>query len=148
MLIIHDEKIANRIRNIAAREQKTVEQVIETAIENHYVSDNETQQRVIDPLQRIRTRMYQEAREFWQKEGNTERLRLSQEEFYEQFAYFDENDMPIFIHEVPPDRKDNSLAALARKHSFRSGQPDLAERVDEIAAEMGSDYKTLAKSNE
>jgi hypothetical protein len=134
MLIIHDEKIANRVRGIAEREQRPIEQVVEEMV-TRYESDVEKAEPVSDSMNRVHALVYRTAREYWENEGNTERLKLTLEQVVEKVAFFAEDGKPLFYDEVSPEELNTSLGHLAEHHAGNSGIPDLPERSREIIRE-------------
>ncbi|MHB8628991.1 MAG: hypothetical protein ACYDBJ_21955 [Aggregatilineales bacterium] len=106
-LVISGE-LAARLSNIAAREHRPVTSVIETMIKQYNASPQESLPPLptlgeilaeMDPRQQamyreFRKKLYAIAREYWQREGNQERLALTDEQLDDQFWLIDPDDIP------------------------------------------------------
>jgi hypothetical protein len=134
--LIIGEPYASQIRKLAEREQLELDAVIARMIENYpsrrsplppiipvyeprpksslpddlidVPDDIEDKNSYRDATRAMRPKLYEIAREYWQKTGNTERLALSDEQLDKVFWLIDHEGMPRFLEEKaiytpPPD---------------------------------------------
>lgn len=95
MLVINDAQLVERLQAIAAREKRSVEDILKTFIERYPVpAPPPDAQEIEASLRRLRQKAYAQARAYWQSVGNTERLALTDAELDEQFWLFDGEGIP------------------------------------------------------
>jgi|GEM_PF-1011987 hypothetical protein len=101
MLIIHNEELARRLEAIATNEHRSVDDVLETLLDTYPVksttqnghSENDDDY-YAQAMVRLTRNAYENARQYWQETGNTDRLALSLEQFDEAFWLFDSEGIP------------------------------------------------------
>jgi hypothetical protein len=106
-------KAAERLREIAQRENRPVEAVVEELLAQHTRMDSvppdiEDRAAYLAALKEIRPKIYEIAREYWRKVGDQERLALTNEQLDEVFWLIDHEGIPRFKSEMgsvhlPPD---------------------------------------------
>jgi predicted transcriptional regulator len=137
-LKIRDE-LARKLEEIARRENRPVDEVIESLIKQYGTSIGSTRQVRDDEaahqaaLEELRPKLYRMAREYWREVGNEERLALTDEQLDEQFWLFDHEGIPRLKSDrdsvaLPPD----PLEAIAGM--FETGPADLSTSVRETLA--------------
>lgn len=95
-LLIRNEDIARRVLNLAARHNQSVEELLDTML-----TPLETKQPHPEPhidvdaeIKRYRHKIYAEARAYWERMGDTERLQLTDDDLDEQFYLIDSDGVP------------------------------------------------------
>lgn len=143
---IQDEQLARRLRQIAERENRPVEDVLKTLIDQ-YPGETTTEPGVhetSDAVKQVRRKAYAKARRYWQSAGDTVKATLTDEELDEQFGAFDEEGIPRLKSELkslePPVGSVAYAAKIAREANIRTGNPVGAVRADEILNEEFADY--------
>lgn len=133
--------VAQRLRDIAAREQRPVEEVIAAALRDYRerpasapVEAAALEAEAVEQERELRRKIYAMAREYWEEVGDAERLALTDAELNEQFWVIDHEGIPRLKVDqatvtLPPDPLD-SLVGLVE-----TGIPDLSMRVRETLAE-------------
>ena len=88
-------RLAVQLTEIARREQRSPEDVLETMFAQYKrsaepvdTSANEAE------VQELRRRFYNRARDYWRSVGDDERLALTDEQLDDQFWLFDQDDIP------------------------------------------------------
>src|SRR3954453_17531766 len=106
---VHDERLARQLQEIAARENRPVEEGLKTmvALYPSEVPTNVAHKPTnSDAVKRIRRTAFAEARAYWQSVGDTAKATLSDEALDEQFDAFDQEGIPRLKSEqtssVPP----------------------------------------------
>lgn len=148
MLVIHDEQVIRQLQKIADDEKRPVEAVLKSLLQDYITedatkSDDANSDTIIstssakdDALRQYLIKMYAEARRYWQSVGDSARLALTDADLDEQFWLFDADGIPRLKSDQDtveiPDNDMSRLAKSAMSTTFRSGQPDLADRADEI----------------
>lgn len=135
MLIIHNERIARLVSELAEREQRPVEQIIE-AMADQYAA--QVTLPVADPMKRLRARFYAKARTYWVAENNAERLALTDEVLDKAFVMFDSEGKPLLQQDIQSDEQLPALYRLADRVEFYSGDPTAARRGDFLAHSSGA----------
>ncbi len=137
MLVIHDEQLAKQLQQIAAKENRPVEDVLKSMVAQYPVDTEKPDKS--EAVKRVRRKAYAKARQYWQSVGDTAKAALTDEELDEQFGVFDEEGIPRLKSEMktlePPPGSLAYAAKIARENPLHSGRPDLAERADEILDE-------------
>jgi hypothetical protein len=143
---IQDEQLARRLRQIAERENRPVEDVLKTLIDQYpgEAPDEQVEREASDVVKRVRRKAYAKARRFWQSVGDTSKAALTDEELDEQFGAFDEEGIPRLKSELKSlESPIGSLAyaaKIAREANIRTGNPVDAARADDILDEEFADY--------
>jgi hypothetical protein len=143
---IQDEQLARRLRQIAERENRPVEDVLKTLIDQYpgEAPDEQVEREASDVVKRVRRKAYAKARRFWQSVGDTSKAALTDEELDEQFGAFDEEGIPRLKSELKSlESPVGSLAyaaKIAREANIRTGNPVDAARADDILDEEFADY--------
>lgn len=139
MLVIHDEQVIRQLQKLADDEKRPVEAVLKSLLQGYsadHAADISTTLDKDDALRQYRVKMYAKARHYWQSVGDSARLALTDTDLDEQFWLFDTDGIPrLKSDQDTVEIPDNAMARLAKSATsttFRSGQPDLAERADEI----------------
>lgn len=99
---IQDEQLARRLRQIAERENRPVEDVLKTLIDQ-YPGESTTEPGVhetSDAAKQVRRTAYAKARRYWQSVGDASKAALTDEELDEQFGMFDEEGLPRLKSEL------------------------------------------------
>lgn len=139
MLVIHDEQVIRQLQKLADVEKRPVEDILKTLLQGYSTESDADLSMTSDKdvsLRQYRNKMYAEARRYWQSVGDSARLALTDTDLDEQFWLFDADGIPrLKSDQDTVEIPDNAMSRLARSvtsTTFRSGQPDLAERADEI----------------
>ncbi len=155
MLTIHDEQLVRRLEQIAQQENRPVEDVIKSMVEQHESaqSPSSDQPAKTEAIKQVQRKLYRIARKRWQALGDMEKAALTDEQLDEQFDVFDEQGIPRLKSEMnsvePPPGSLAYAARIFEDSDFHSGQPDLAERSREILKEHFADdlLKQMRDSN-
>ena len=132
-------KAAERLRKLAQQENRAVEDVVESLLDQHVLmdsvpSDVEGKAAYLAALKEIRPKLYEIAREYWRKVGDQERLSLTNEQLDELFWLIDHEGIPRFKSEkdsvhLPPDPLESIVG------SIETDRTDLSAMTrDEVAA--------------
>lgn len=93
-VILHGD-LAERLYEIAQRENRPVESVVKSLIESYTPTSPPEEETPFEmALHQLRPRLYQQARDYWRKTGNTDRLSLSDHDLDEQFWLIDNKGIP------------------------------------------------------
>src|SRR5258706_10214729 len=95
--LIISEELAERLKQIAARQHRPVEAILEELVENYaddplftvVPDDVENKAAYVEALREVRPKIYAIARQYWQRVGDQERLALTDEQLHEQFWLID-----------------------------------------------------------
>lgn len=142
------DEVAERIHEIAHRENRSTDEVVKMLIER-YVPQTTLEEdeayllsdpRIQEALKAMRPKFYARARAYWQQVGDEERLALTDEQLDEQFWLFDKDGIPRlksdagkFERQINPFIK---IAARAKREGWRSGRSDISENFDAVLDEM------------
>ncbi len=144
---IQDEQLARRLRQIAERENRPVEEVLKTLVDQYpgEVSTEPDLRETSDTVKRIRRTAYAKARHYWQSVGDTSKAALTDEELDEQFGAFDEEGIPRLKSELkslePPVGSLAYAAKIIREMGgIETGGALDATRADDILNEEFADY--------
>ncbi len=102
-------KTAERLQDIARREHRPVEAVIEALLNRYETSADDAEHSQEETWHReFRTKLYAKARAYWQRTANRERLALTDDQLDEQFWLIDHEGIPRLKSErgavdLPPD---------------------------------------------
>jgi hypothetical protein len=152
---IHDEQLAQRLRQIAERENRPVEDVLRTLVEQYpgKVSSESDRRETNEAVKRVRRNAYVKARRYWQSAGDTAKAALTDEELDEQFGVFDEEGVPRLKSELeslePPVGSLAYAAKIIREMGGieTSGTLD-ASKADDILNDEFADYLLKRMSGE
>ncbi len=139
--------LAEKLNEIAQRENRAVDEVLETLL-SHYELPTSS----IGPgnpeasLKKLRSRLYKQARQYWQQTNDQERLKLTDDELDAQFWLIDDEGVPhlkseqdkVILHP-------NSLTKLAekgREMDFQAEESDISNRSREILDQELADHLT------
>lgn len=138
MLVIHDEQLSRKLRRIAERENRPVEDVLNSMI-IHYpreVSPEAAKPGKSEEVKNARRKVYNRARQYWLSIGDRVKAAMTDEELDEHFGRFDVEGIPRLKSELksldPPVGSLAYAAKIAEEGQFRSGRSDLASRSKEI----------------
>ena len=137
--LVIGEQNAARLREIAEREQRPVEEVISRMIEVYNTAADDKHE--IDEVEReVLTKIYAEARAYWRQVGDGERLKLTDEQLDEQFWIIDPDGIPRLKSEQDKIQlPENGLLRMARLAEERGPNPaartDISEHFDEVMEE-------------
>lgn len=138
MITLHDEQLVRQLEAMARQENRSVEDVIKSMVEQRSAVPTETKDSD-EAVRRARRSIYKLAREYWQEEGDAAKLALTDEELDEQFGAFDEEGIPRLKSELkslePPPGSLAYAAKIFEEADFHSGQPDWAARSEDILKE-------------
>ncbi|MBZ0299785.1 MAG: hypothetical protein K8J31_08600 [Anaerolineae bacterium] len=109
-LILRDD-LAARIREIARRENRPVDSVVEALLTRYTLEAAASPENEVDletRLYELRRGLYRMAREYWQQVGDSERQTLSDTDLDEQFWLIDHEGIPRLKSDqghlnLPPD---------------------------------------------
>ncbi len=88
-------KTAERLQDIAQREHRPVEAVIEALLSRYETSADDTDANQDETWHReFRAKLYKKARDYWRRTDNRERLALTDEQLDDQFWLIDHEDIP------------------------------------------------------
>lgn len=95
-LLIRNEDIARRVLNLAARKNQSVEELLDTLLTSleHAPPRPERHVDVDADIKRYRRKIYAEARAYWERVGDAERLGLTDDDLDEQFYLIDGDGVP------------------------------------------------------
>jgi hypothetical protein len=119
-LVINDSD-AQRLREIAEREHRSVDEVISQMIEIY--TQRNTQIIAQDPVTGYRQKLYKTARNYWQRAGNVERLALTDEQLDDQFWCIDPEGIPRLKSDQGTVNVPSSEGALAYLESIWKDNP-------------------------
>jgi predicted transcriptional regulator len=142
--MIIPEDLADRLRAIAERENRSPEDALRSAVNMYDRMGSPNEERAYYSPQRVRERLYARARRYWQETGNTERLNLTDEQLDEQLWLFDEQGIPRLKSEQEAVQlSDNSLqrlAQLAEEADLQLSALTDAENLDDVLNDEFADY--------
>jgi len=119
-----NQKLAERLQEIARRENRPVEDIIESWVDRYAptsagpadndievppdITDEQQKAAYRAAIRQMRPKLYAKAREYWRKVGDTERLKLTDAELDQQFWLIDQDGVPRRKSEkdtvmLPPD---------------------------------------------
>lgn len=149
MLTIHirDEELADRLRQIAERENRPVEEVLKTLVEQYPAekSADPTEHEMSEAVKRVRRKAYAKARQYWQSVGDAAKAAMTDEQLDAQFGAFDEEGIPRLKSELeslePPVGSLAYAAKIIREMGGveTGGTLDAAE-ADDILNDEFADY--------
>ncbi len=102
-------RTAERLQHIAQRENRPVEAIIETLLNDYERAEEPSSANEDDSWYRaFRSKLYKKARDYWQRTGNQARLSLSDEQLDQQFWLIDHEGIPRLNADqdsvnLPPD---------------------------------------------
>jgi hypothetical protein len=102
-------KTAQRLQDLAQREHRPVEAVIEALLNRYETSANNTEISQGETWHReFRDKLYKKARTYWRQTGNQERLALTDNQLDDQFWIIDHEGIPRLKSDqgaidLPPD---------------------------------------------
>jgi len=135
---IEDEQLARQLQEIAAQENRPVEEVLKSMVSNYPAKTGATATNADerDPVKRVRRKAYAKARQYWQSVGDADKAELTDEQLDELFGAFDEEGIPRLQSELessePPVGSLAYAAAVAEGSRLHSGKPDLAQHDEDI----------------
>jgi len=144
---IQDEELARRLRQIAERENRPVEDVLKTLIDQYpgETPDEQVEREAGEAVKRVRRNAYAKARRYWQSVGDTAKAALTDEELDEQFGMFDEEGIPRLKSELkslePPVGSLAYAAKIIREMGgIETGGTLDASKTDDILSDEFADY--------
>lgn len=145
MLTIHDEELARRLREIAARERRAVEDVLRALLADYAPAHNAAPESADEPLKRIRQAAYDRARRYWAAAGDTEKAALTDDDLDARFGAFDADGIPRLKSELATDEPPVGTLAYAARIAREMGgipgdQPIDPANADEILDTEFADY--------
>lgn len=139
-----NQKLAERLQEIARRENRPVEDILESWVE-HYtpanagpadndidvppdITDEQQKAAYRAAIRQMRPKLYEKAREYWRKAGDVERLKLTDVELDQQFWTIDHEGIPRLKSEkdkimLPPDPLEMLIGVV------EDAPPDLSASV-------------------
>jgi len=141
MLVIHNEQLANRLQRIATRENRPIEDVLESLLADY--PEEMPAAQTENAVQQYRAKLYLRSRQYWQQTGDVKRLALTDAELDEQFWLFDADDIPrLKADQDAVSLLPSSGAWLAKtvESVGLSDQVDIAGHADDILREEFADY--------
>lgn len=144
-LVIENQQLAETLRELAQREQRSVEALLLELVERY--QEQPSDKTVImpspapDPVARLRRFAFERARRYWHETGDEARAQLTDTQLEEQILRFDENDVPYLKADVQHHESALArLAALARNDPLSLGREAVSARSDAILNEEFADY--------
>lgn len=142
-IVIKDESLARQLENIARQEQRSVQEVLASMLDQ-YQSRGSASDDVPITAREVRLDAYRRARAYWQQVGEAARAGLSDAELDEQFWLFDGDGIP----RLKSDQDTVKLSQHSLRHagrvlneaSFRSGHNDISQRSRDILNSEFADY--------
>ena len=151
MLTIHiqDEQLAQRLQEIAEREGRSLEDVLrawvaadEAGIAQPSAAPDTSDDEPSEAVRRVRRKFYAKARRYWEAVGDAAKAALTDAELDEQFAWFDEEDIPRLKSELtslePPLGSAAYAAKSALEADIHTGNP--ITDADDVLNEEFADY--------
>lgn len=145
MLVIHDEFLAERLRELAAQEHRPVEALLTDLLDRYGdmsapavagMPSKPEHQEVSEGVRRVRRKAYAKARQYWESVGDLAKVAMTDDQLDEQFGRFDEEGIPRLKSEMtslePHPGSMAYAAKIAEQTGLRTGQPDLARRSDDL----------------
>jgi hypothetical protein len=138
---IHDEELAQQLQQIADREHRPVEAVLKTLLSQYpqpTASDHDQVKQ--EARQRVRLKVYTQARLYWQSVGDEVKAQLSDAALDQQFGTFDAAGIPRLKSELETEEPPvGSLAHAAkvlqdRDLAFETETPIDASKTDQLLA--------------
>lgn len=152
-ITISDE-LARRLRDLAQRQNRTVEEFLADVVEQVTPPAPQRPARIEDDpryqaaQKKLRPRYYERARRYWAEVGDNERLGLTDEQLDEQFWLFDQDGIPRLKSDqgkvaIAPDpllemAKDAWEAAQSGQESAQPTQPDT--QADDIRHILNTEF--------
>ncbi len=157
-IYIHDEELAQRLRQIAEQENRPVEEVLKTLVEQYAgetVIDftDQDENDAAQQIKQVRRNAYEKARRYWHAVGDTEKAALTDEELDQQFGVFDEEGIPRLKSELktlePPVGSLAYAAKIIREMGGvrTDGELDVT-KADDILNDEFADYLLKRMSDE
>lgn len=152
---IQDEQLAQRLRQIAERENRPVEEVLKTLVEQYpgEVSSEPDVHEPSDTVKRVRRKAYAKARQYWHSVGDSAKTALTDEELDEQFGRFDEEGIPRLKSELKSLEPPVGSLAYAAKIIREMGRVETSgtldvSKADDILNDEFADYLLKRMSGE
>jgi hypothetical protein len=143
---IHDAELAQRLREIAERENRPVEAVLKTLVAQYpdEAPVEPPKQGMSEGVKRVRRKAYAKARRYWESVGDVAKVALTDEDLDEQFGAFDEEGIPRLKSELttlePPVGSLAYAAKMAEEADIYMDSSFDASRADEILNEEFPNY--------
>jgi plasmid stability protein len=141
-MMIPDD-LAERLRAIAEREHRSPEDALRSVLtyyEAHTQPAVAQNADVQAALLRMRPKLYERARRYWQQTGDAERLKLTDEQLDEQFWLFDEQGVPRLKSDQAAIPVQNDplveIAEMALSQGWGSEREDISENFDDALNEI------------
>jgi hypothetical protein len=147
MLVIHDEQLAQRLEQIARKENRPVEDVLRTMVAQ-YPAETPLEAAKSErsaAFRRVRDKAYIKARKYWESVGDTEKASMTNEELDDQFGVFDEEGIPRLKSELetlepPPGSLAYAAKIIKEMGGVRTGKSFDASKADDVLNEEFTDY--------
>lgn len=125
MLTIQDQELAERLRELSARENQPIEGFLRLLLSRYEENSPEEQSLSQSPpsqterIRRTRLKVYADARRYWELHDNPARAALTDEQLDEQFWYFDRGVPCLHGDDVqPPSNPLLEMAISAREQGL------------------------------
>jgi hypothetical protein len=141
MLVIRDEQLTKKLRQIAERENRPVEDVLLSMVAQYpdEAPEKAVKSEKSEAVRQVRHKVYNKARQYWESVGDTAKAAMTDEEF----GAFDEEGIPRLKSELdslePPPGSLAYAAMIASRSNLRLNTPDLASRSREMLIEHFAD---------
>jgi hypothetical protein len=142
--LVISERDAERLREIARRENRPVEEIVSQMIDVYASRRNNGEAQAQPGKERssYMQKLYAQARQYWQNVNDTERLSLTDAQLDEQFWCIDPEGIPRLKSDqdkitLPPDGL-LAMAQAAEREGFSATEPDIDYR--KILNEEFPDY--------
>lgn len=145
MLTLHDEQLVRQLQAIAEREKRPIEDVLKSLLAQYSTPSIESDDTIAsEAVRHVRRKAYAEARRYWEKVGDTQRLQLTDEELDAQFWLFDGDGIPRLKSDQGkvqlPENSLHTLAEEAARASIQFKKVDYTADYDEILNAEFADY--------
>ena len=135
MLVIHNQKLAEKLERIARRNNESVEEVI-GRIADELEPEPFALPSPEEMLEQISSRLFGAARGYWLRVGDTARLQLSDEELESQLIGIDADGVPLLVGDpgwdTPTPGTGAAAALAAHAADLHFGREDSAMKSREI----------------
>jgi|SRR5882724_316900 len=129
--------LAEKLTEIAQRENRAIDDIIEALLSQYEMPNFEM------ALKKLRPRLYEQARQYWQQVNDQERLKLTDDELDAQFWLIDHEGIPrLKSDQEKVTLQPGSLTKLAekgREMNFYAEDPDISTRSREILEQEFTD---------
>lgn len=149
MLTIQDQELAERLRELSARENQPIEGFLRLLLSRYEETVPEPSQADLSGrIRRTRLKAYADARHYWESHGDRVRAALTDEQLDEQFWYFDRGVPRLRSDDVkPPNNPLLEMATFAREQGLKLDSDFAARDSRDILEQDFADDLIRRRSN-